>query len=165
MKSYSTSPFGVLIVLFVASLACGGTPSPTARPVTQQATSDIATLPPPLKNVEFPTQVIAYPTDWPIELRYPEQFSVVEVSSGTLPDSASTGWAVKLRYAGDLKSAANILSSFFAEKGWQIVERTELDSGGVLLVIERGDKSTGIVIMDTDASNPDYTNIIATVFP
>lgn len=165
MKSYSTNPFGALIFLFIASLACGLAPSTTTRPVTQQATHDIATLPPPLKNVQFPTQVIAYPTNWPIDLRYPEQFSVVEVSSGTLPYSTLVGWAVKLRYAGDLKSAALILSSFFTQKGWQIVESTDLDSGGVLLMIERGDKSTGIVIMDIDASNPAYTIILATVFP
>jgi len=124
----------------------------------------IPTLPPPLTNVEFPTQVVDYPPEWPTELRYPEQFVVVETTSGVLPNSDIVGWAAKLRIRENPQSAASLLSSFFTAKGWQIAEYTELDSGGVLMVVER-DRDTGIAVIDIDVSNPDYAIILSTIFP
>ncbi len=128
-------------------------------------TSDTATLSPPLENVEFPTQAVPYPSDWPAELRFPEQFIVVDLSSGSLPDSPSTGWAAKLRYVGDPKGAATILSSFLRDNNWQIAEDTSLDTGGVLMVIERDNNGSGIVVMDIDVTTPGNTIIVATIFP
>lgn len=130
-----------------------------------EAPIDVATLSPPLEHVDFPIQQVPYPPDWPTELRYPEQFAVVEISSGSLPDSASIGWGTKLRYAGDPKTAASILLSFFADHSWQIVEHTDLDTGGVLLVIKRDNGGSGIVIIDSDVGDPNNTIIVATIFP
>ena len=173
---------GLLIGLAVMALSAGvvyyllrPSPGPAAfaeatpgAPPSEVATPfpDITiTLPPPLAGVEFPTQAVAYPPEWPADLRYPEEFSVVETSSGALADG-SKGWAAKLRYRGDPQGAADLLSSFFTARGWRVVERTELDSGGLLILVQQDDKrNSGALVIDPDTSDPGYTRVVATVFP
>jgi hypothetical protein len=126
----------------------------------------IVTFPPPLANVEFSVDAVDYPRDWPAELRYPEAFTAVELSSGVLPGGDARGWAAKLRYEGDPKSAADLLTSFLAARGWQIAERTELDSGGLLVLLEtNGKEGTGIVVIGPDPNDAGYTRVLATVSP
>jgi hypothetical protein len=123
-------------------------------------------LPPPLANVKFPTQKIDYPSEWPQELHYPDQFTLVQVSSGIVPDGGTKGWAAKLRYNGTQKDAAELLSSFFTANGWDIAERNELASGSYTLLLEKNNKqNTGIVVIDPDPTNHDTTRVVATVFP
>ncbi len=160
---------GVVYYLLRPSLGPGAlveaTPEPPPSETATPFPTITITLPPPLAGVEFPTQAIAYPPEWPADLRYPDEFSVVETSSGTLADD-STGWAAKLRYTGDPQSAADLLSSFFTERGWRVVERTELDSGGLLILVQHDEKkSSGALVIDPDTSDPGYTKVVATVFP
>jgi hypothetical protein len=161
LPACSTAPVQTLI----PSKAIVETQPPTQRATAISTESPVALLPPPLANVDFPVQAIPYPSDWPNDLHYPEQFSVVDAISGTLPESAATGWIAKLRFEGDPSKAVQTLSSFLAEKGWQIAENTELDSGSVLLVIERDNKSSGIAIIDPDIHDPAFTNIVVSAFP
>jgi len=122
-------------------------------------------LPPPLASVDFPLQVIDYPTEWPSDLRYPAQFVPVETTSGDLPGSVARGWGTKLVHQGDAGNAADKLSAFFISNGWQIIERTELDSGGYLLSLQRHDRQdTGAVVIDPDTEQPGHIKIIITVF-
>jgi hypothetical protein len=123
-----------------------------------------ATLPPPLANVDFPTEQVQYPADWPDELKFPEDLVLTDSSSGTLPDSAAMGWSAKLRFQGKPLEAEKIISAYFKDKGWTIVESTELDSGGFSLIIQR-EQGNGIIVIDTDPNNSSQTIIIATVFP
>lgn len=128
-------------------------------------TATAGRLPPPLAAVNFPSQPIPYPADWHADLRYPNQFLLVETTSGISP-SGKKGWAVKLVFQGDARNAANLLSDFFVAKGWQTLERTELDSKGFLLLFQRGDKQhTGAIVIDPDTQRPGYVKIVATVFP
>lgn len=141
---------------------------PTTTPPLGETPTDILlpTSSPPLAGVEFPLGTVEYPEDWPIELRYPEEFNLVETSSGSLDPGAPKGWAAKLRFEGDVKRAADLLSSFFTENGWQVSERTDLDSGGILIMIERNaGANQGILVIDLDLTDPAYTNVLATVFP
>lgn len=121
-------------------------------------------LPPPLENVEFPLEQTQYPEDWINDLRYPEEFVLVESTSGTLPEGASKGWGTKLRYNGKPSEAANALSKFLEENKWNIVEKSGLDSGGFLILIQR-DQGSGIIIVDFDPNDPSQSLIIATIFP
>lgn len=143
------------------------TPTPTplqATPTPVELPS--SSLPAPLANVAFPTQVVPYPPEWPADLRYPEQFGVVETSSGTMPSGGAKGRAAKLRHKGDATSAADAMSSFFTAKGWQVVQRSALDSGGMLLLVQKGDRQhSGIVVIDPEPGNADYVRILATVVP
>ncbi len=146
-------------------------PEPTEddTPAPVEPTPDpgeiIATLPPPLAGGNFPMEAIEYPADWPSELYYPEAFSLVDTSSGTLEGGAA-GYGAKLRYQGEPSVAADELSLFFNSKGWQIIERTELDAGGVLLLVQRDDGSgSGVIVLDPDLEIPGTTRGLITVFP
>jgi hypothetical protein len=117
-----------------------------------------------LAEVEFPTEPIEYPAGWPEDLRYPEEFDLVDASSGSLPGSSALGWGAKLRYEGDLEAAASALSSFYEDNGWEVAEQSFLDTGGVVMVITR-EAGSGILVMDADGDDPAYTNVVAVVFP
>jgi hypothetical protein len=157
----------VLAFVVVAIVGYWLLTSPTRNVPVKVTPPDVlvATFPPPLANVEFPTQIAEYPTDWPVELRFPEEFTLADTSSGKLPEQDSVGWSAKLRYHGDPKSAADALSAFLIEQGWQIGQRTDLDSGGVLVLIEKDGGGSGIIVIDSDISDLTYSNIVATVFP
>lgn len=138
----------------------------TTVPVTDEVDIEFAPLPPPLAEVDFPSQPVDYPPDWPSLLIYPEQFVLVDASSGTLPEDTSTnGWAAKLRYQGTVEEAAEQMKSFFEPNGWQVVEQSELDGGGVLLLMAQTEPAgTVIVVLDPDQDNSSETRILATVF-
>ena len=164
------------LILISASLACSQsptrvsrpqapspTPSPLPSPSRQAAETPLPTLAPPLARVDFPEQVISYPPDWPDKLRYPEEFLLVEALTGTLP-GGKQAWTTKLRFKGDPKSAAASLTTFLTSQGWQ-VERTDLDSGGVLLKIEGNEKgSAGVIDLDADAEQSTETKVLAAIF-
>jgi hypothetical protein len=121
-------------------------------------------LPPPLANVEFPSNPKNYPSDWPADLRFPNDFVLVDSSSGKLPEGMATGWALKLRYEGKPADATNAITSFLKDQRWTIVERNKLDSGGFSLLIQR-EQGNGIVVIDVDPKNALHSLIIATIFP
>ncbi|MCL5995293.1 MAG: hypothetical protein M1546_04470, partial [Chloroflexi bacterium] len=78
------------------------------------------------------------------------------------PGGDKVGWAAKLQYSGSPQNAAATLSSHFTGKGWQITESTELDSGGVAIIFGK-ESSTGIAVIDADATNPSVCDIVITV--
>jgi len=136
-------------------------------PGTVEAAVDelpIATLPPPLANVEIPVEPVVYPDDWTVDLRFPEQFSVVETESGPMPGDASAGWAAKYRFDGDPENAADLLTSFLEANGWQIVEEEKLDAGGVVMLIETEDGlQSGIIVFDPDPNQAGHSILLATI--
>jgi len=139
--------------------------APAPAEPTPEPGEVIATLPPPLAAGDFPMQAIEYPAGWPSELHYPVAFSLVDTSSGTLEGGAA-GYGAKLRYQGEPSAAADEISSFFTSIGWQIVERAELDSGGVFLLVQRDDgNGSGVVVLDPDLDAPGTARGLITVFP
>ena len=51
-------------------------------------------------------------------------------------------------------------------RGWRVVERTELDSGGFLILVQQDEKrNSEALVIDPDTSDPGYTKVVATVFP
>ena len=148
----------------VAATALPTASNPLSFVTTEPPTEVFATLRAPLSRVEFPTLVATYPPDWPAELVYPEEFMVVETGLGVLPETAAHGWATKLRYEGNPQTAAELLSAFFASRGWQIAEKISLDSGGVLILLaEEGSEGTGIVVIDPDQDDIEHTRIVVTI--
>ena len=136
--------------------------TPTAG-VAPTATVTV-TIESPVAAMEFATEPIPYPTVWPESLHYPESFVPVEVVSGTLTEGAQ-GWAAKLRFQDDPTSAADQLSSFFTDKGWQVVERTQLDSGGFLLLVQQpGKRNSGVAVIEPDRDKGGC-KVLVTVFP
>jgi hypothetical protein len=121
------------------------------------------TLPPPLENVDFPSEPVPYPADWLDELKFPNEFTLVDSSSGTLPEATTQGWAAKFRYQGKPSEATKSISSFMKEKGWTVAEN-KLDSGGNLLLIQR-EQGSGIIVIDFDPNDASKSLVVATIFP
>jgi hypothetical protein len=170
LMSPTATVVSTTVAMSVTTLAPTVQPSPKATlapsPTTPPATPTAAVLLSPLlADVKFPTQKVDYPVEWPQELRYPDQFTLVQTSSG-MESGGIKGWAAKLRYTGSLKDAADLLSSFFTSNGWQIAERNELSTGGLSLLIERNNRqNTGLIVLESDPADSNSIRIVATVFP
>jgi hypothetical protein len=135
----------------------GGQPSDTPIP--------LPTLAPVLVDIPFPQQSAEYPSQWPSDLRYPRQFRVVETTMQSAGGKARQGWAAKLRYEGTPAHASENLAAFFSERGWRIVERTELENGGYLLLIARdGASGSGSIVVGADEQDSGAARVLATVF-
>lgn len=148
----------IVVAIWIVSsiiLACNFLTSAEIPIVANEATpteQNLETLPPPLANVEFPEDVKPYPSDWPIDLRLPESFKTVDFSQGTLPGGTKPGKSVKIRFTGTMQDAADELRAFLSEKGWKIVDETDLDSEGKVWIIERDGGSTGMIVIDSQGS-------------
>jgi len=158
----------VIIAVLAISLtisACN-LPTTTETPIaTNDATLPeitLETLPPPLENVEFPEDVKPYPVDWPADLHFPESFKSVDFNQGTLPGGNKLGKSLKLRFNGSIQDAIDGLRTFLNEKGWKIVDETDMDTGGKLWIIEKDGGGTGMIIIDAQGS--DKIVIIATFY-
>jgi hypothetical protein len=146
----------VASVMGLSLFACGGgaaTEAPAASPV----------LPPALGDVDFPPQVVAYPRDWPADLRYPDQFQPADFSTGVLPDGNQTSWTIKLRGPGSPAESAAALSAFFAQNGWEIAEQSDLDAGGILLIVQDKNGGGGLLVIDADPQQAGQSLILAMV--
>lgn len=146
----------VVAILVVSStlLACNfltGAGTPFVANEAAPTEQNLETLPPPLANVEFPEDVNPYPADWPADLRFPESFKTVDFSQGTLP-GGTPGKSVKIRFTGTMQDAADGLRAFLSEKGWKIVDETDLDGEGKVWIIERDGGGTGMIVIDSQGS-------------
>lgn len=118
----------------------------------------------PLSDIEFPQDEINYPNIWPENIRFPEEFLLVEARSDYLQTDSTTIWTAKLRFKGEIETAENEITSFFISNGWQILDRTEEQSAGVIVIISKGDESNqGFIIIGSDASDPSNTNLFVSV--
>lgn len=153
----------------------GGRSLTTTTPVTtpgilsvdpgSQADSPFSSIPAALSSVEFPEESIAYPGDWPADLKFPTDFILVDTSSGSIGSGNPVGRAAKLRFGVGPSLAAEQLSVFLTEKGWS-VETVDKGSNGILLFFERdGGKNQGILVIVPDEQNQNFAKIMALVFP
>lgn len=159
----------VLGLIVLVSLACSlpliKNPKPTELPKIIEATPTemkLETLPPPLANVEFSENGKPYPSDWPADLHFPETFKSIDFSQGTLPGGNKPGISLKMRFNGTIQDAADGLRAFLSEKGWKIVDETDLDAGGKLWIIEKDGGGTGMIVIDTQGA--EKIVIIATFY-
>ena len=116
-----------------------------------------------LANVEFSSEVSQYPNDWPADLIFPQEFYLVDSSSGTLPEGSKDGWSMKLRYDASSSEAEEIVIAFLEDNGWSIINNTPLDSIGYSILI-RQDQESGIVIIDSNPKDASKSLILATIF-
>ncbi len=138
-----------------------------ATPGTSSVTipDTLPTQAPPLANVPFSEKVIDYPTDWPSDLKYPNDFQLVGATSGHILSDSPTGYSTKLIFKGTPGEAADNLIDFFTAAGWKINQRSDLDTGGVLLMVQITSGHEGIIVIDKDPQNPSGSRIEATVNP
>lgn len=139
---------------------------PTITPTARFAPTPTlnAKLSPPINGEYFPTQQVPYPPDWPNDLRYPDEFILVEtVVSPTFADGTRM-WDAKLRYKGDLKTADRLLSQFLTAKGWQIIDHIESLKRGITVMIERNNQlNSGGLLLNSDTEHPDDVIILVTI--
>jgi len=158
------APTSVTVSPAVPSRAITTQVAPTPVPTATSEPITLPTLPPPLAEVDFPAQAIDYPYDWPQEIRYPSTFKLVGAASGLLPDGKTKGWSAKLVYSGPTENAKTNLSSFFIERGWRIVESSQLDSDGWHLFLQRNNNSQkGTILVGPDIAKPGSTRILVTI--
>jgi hypothetical protein len=106
-----------------------------------------------------------YPSGWPEELLYPAKFHMLEANTIRIPDKYLPAYGVKMRYEGDMNSAAEAFSSYFATRGWQVADRTELDSGALHIRITRNNgRDNGEVTIDTYPGESGKVRIVAIVY-
>lgn len=121
-------------------------------------------LPSPLEHIEFPAEPTQYPADWPDEFRLPDDFVLLDSTSGTLPENTTKSWSAKLKYQGKPFDALNVMTEALQEKGWVVIQSNRLDSGRALLLLQRGGSQASVVI-DTDPNDSSVSLVIATYFP
>jgi hypothetical protein len=106
-----------------------------------------------------------YPSGWPEELNFPAQFTLQDANTVRTHDNALPAYAVQMGFDGDIQTAAESFSSYFEKRGWQIVERSELDSGAVQIKVARyNGRDSGNITIDPDPLNTGKTRIIAIIF-
>jgi hypothetical protein len=106
-----------------------------------------------------------YPSGWPDDVRYPAQFTVMDANTVRTHDNELPAYAVQMRFEGDMQTAAESFSSYFAARGWRIVERSELDSGAISINVARnGDRDSGNIIIDPDPLDTGKVRITAIIF-
>jgi hypothetical protein len=111
-----------------------------------------------------PDVLVGYPSNWPVDLRYPTEFSVRKAKAQTFPNSKNIALGAELQYTGNQKNAVEILSIFLTTKGWKIVEQTKLSTNETLVIFEDSKSSNqGIYTFKTDETNPNMTVISALI--
>ena len=135
----------------------------TSRTNKEQFIHPSNTPPYSLADVEFPSEISQYPEEWPADLIFPQEFYLVDSSSGTLPEGSKDGWSMKLRYDASSSEAEEIVIAFLEDNGWSIINNTPLDSIGYSILI-RQDQESGIVIIDSNPKDASKSLILATIF-
>ena len=121
----------------------------------------LPTMPSPLAGMKFPNDPISYPKEWPEELVLPQQFLLLQTTTGPLIDPKYTGRLMYLRYKGSLQDTANILVPFFTKNKWSI-EHHALSNVTFMILMERKETdSTGSVIYEIDPEVPGYIRLYA----
>lgn len=116
-------------------------------------------------DTEQPKPAGRYPSGWPDELRYPAQFVMEDANTVRTPDQSQPAYAVKLHYDGDMQAAAKSLSSYLESQGWQVSERSELDSGAISIKLTRNNgRDTSEILIDPYPEEPGKVRILAIVF-
>lgn len=152
-----------LICLFLLILGLTACQPATVVPAEiPPAEPEMATLAPPLAKMEFPTEVKAYPTDWPGDLQFSEDFQSVDFGQGTLPEGSKNGWSIKMLYTGTFDNALTKLRATLKDKGWTIVQETDLDSGGKIWITSDDQNNSGLFIIDRQ--NAHTVSILATFY-
>jgi hypothetical protein len=140
---------GILIVVIHPSITA-----------TQSLGVDLSS---PFLGVDFPLQAINYPTAWPVEIRYPDQFLLVDASSAQLPDIGKYGWSAQLRFLGSIEDAYDQLIKFYDAHGWKVTEYPQMNTSTRMLLLQKNETQSGIVVLDIDRTNPRSVLIIASL--
>lgn len=126
--------------------------------------SPLPTLPSSLSGVAFPTQPIEFPPDWPDDLHFPGEFTLVETTSGTL-EGGVAGQGAKLLFEGASEEASELIISSLEANDWHMVENVQLDSGGLVLAFEGIDRQASLlIVLEGDEHQSGIVRVVVTVF-
>lgn len=119
-------------------------------------------LQPALADLEFPVEVISYPSNWPSVLNLPSNFQPVELNEYV---TSSTRLRVRtglFRYDGAAAQAADELGAFFGSGDWRIVEQSLTEQGDVaLLVAPASGNGSGVIVISP--MSDDVTHLLFTI--
>jgi hypothetical protein len=106
-----------------------------------------------------------YPSGWPEELHFPVQFILQDANTVRTHDNVLPAYAVQVGFDGEMTTAVESIASYFEKKGWQIVGRSELDSGAIKIDVARnGERDSGHITIDPDPLNTGKVRIVAIIF-
>lgn len=138
------------------------TTSPVGSPAEAVSLPNVPALAPPLTPLEIPVSPVDYPNEWPDALRLPDEFTPVDLTSGTMPGVDDPEWAAALRYARPPLDAADALTVHFERQGWSVVRR-DFGGTGVLLTIELQSTGSGMLVIDADTETDSAAVVLALV--
>lgn len=115
-------------------------------------------------NIDFSSEKIDYPTDWPESLILPDEIMLVEYASGSALENKTQGWSGKFRFEGTLSSLENILRNHFESEGWKIEKIGDGSSNGFVLLLQK-DEGDGLIVVDTDPENTKQKIVAISFFP
>jgi hypothetical protein len=106
---------------------------------------------------------VDYPDDWPIDLQFPIEFTLVESNSGESVGGSSHGWTAMYRLDDSVDEAESILRKHFTDSGWEIPVVEKQDENGYTFLLEKGE-SNGFIVIEADPDKRNQTLIMATFF-
>jgi hypothetical protein len=115
----------------------------------------------PLARATLPTRQVPYPASWPAALRFPRAFVLVRVRAGRV--AGGGGYDAAMRRRGSSRAAADAVTTFFHRRGWRLVYRTALSSGGYALMVAGpvGRQSASVVIDRSSGGRPGASIVVA----
>lgn len=118
---------------------------------------------PSISSLDIPEQAVDYPDDWPIDLQFPIEFTLVESNSGESVGGSSHGWTAMYRLDDSVDEAESILRKHFTDSGWEIPVVEKQDENGYTFLLEKGE-SNGFIVIEADPDKRNQTLIMATFF-
>ncbi len=108
---------------------------------------------PSIADLNISKQEISYPDEWPVDLRLPENFILVEAKSGASVSGSQQGWTAMYRFKGNVDEAKEAINQYFTQNRWDILISENQESGGYMLLVENEETEGFIVIeMDPDSN-------------
>jgi len=114
----------------------------------------------------FPEKTIVYPPDWPEGFIYPEEFKLVEQSSGKLTEESAMMYKASIIFEGKPPEATCEVIKYFEGKNWTISELVNRDDLGFIVVLQDADGvGTGLLNVEVGFQNYERSQIGLSVFP
>lgn len=95
-------------------------------------------------------------------MTYPQEFELLNITSGKSYDNTKVGWSLQHRYKGSIDDVIKNIYEFYLSKGWIIYETYPLDSGGITQILTKSQNESCLIVADYDSQQPDHVIIITT---
>lgn len=114
-----------------------------------------------IADLNISKQEISYPDDWPVDLRLPNNFILVEANSGVSVGGSQQGWTAMYRFSGNIDEAEEAINQYFTQNGWDIVVSEKQEVGGYMLLVQN-ENTEGFTVIEVDQDNSRKSLIMVT---